>query len=155
MLVYVHAIRRVRAWGSADVGALFCDIRSTVGLYVYSISRTMVAGGFKRYLTAFNPKLCQVGRMLVSGSGLRAAAGKRMVAVELLHCVGDLLWALTPGRPLPNGGFTGEEVQPWSDDGDGDGDGDSDDAALASGELCVRASPTPVAGLQASIWSRT
>ncbi len=143
----------LRALGSADVGALSCDTRYTIGSYVYCISRTMVAGGLKLFLIALNAKSWQVGRMLMSGSGLRAAAGKLMVAVELLHCVGDLLWALTPGRPVPHGGYTGEEVQPWS--GDGDGDGGSDNAALASGELCVRASPTPVAGLQASIWSRT
>ena len=64
--------------------------------------------------------------MLLSGGALREAAGGRGRAVELLHCVGDLLWALAPGRPLPNGGFTGEEVQPWSD-------GDRGDAPSTSG----------------------
>ena len=81
--------------------------------------------------------------MLMSGCGLRAAAGKRVAAVELLHCVGDLLWALTPGRPVPNGGYTGEEVQPWSDDGTGDGDC----APLALGKFNVRASLRPVASI--------
>ncbi len=61
----------------------------------------------------------QVGRMLVSGGALREAARGRGRAAELLHCVGDLLWALAPGRPVPNVGFTGEDVQPWSDGGCG------------------------------------
>mmetsp|Transcript_15257 Transcript_15257/g.46101 ORF Transcript_15257/g.46101 Transcript_15257/m.46101 type:complete len:494 (+) Transcript_15257:1164-2645(+) len=52
--------------------------------------------------------------MLMSGEALKAAAGGKGRAVELLHCVGDLLWALAPGSPVPNPGYTGEEVQPWS-----------------------------------------
>lgn len=70
--------------------------------------------------------------MLMSGGALREAAGGRGRAAELLHCVGDLLWALAPGRPVPNGGFTGEEVQPWSD-------GDCGDAFSPSGTPYLRA----------------
>ena len=70
--------------------------------------------------------------MFMSGEALRAAAGGRGRAVELLHCVGDLLWALSPARTVPNDGFTGDEVQPWSDGASGV----AGDPATAPGKCC-------------------
>lgn len=59
----------------------------------------------------------QIGRALLSADEARAARQGRLL--ELWHAFGDCLWALAPGRAIPNPGFdaaagrvTATEVRP-------------------------------------------
>ena len=50
-----------------------------------------------------NPAPFAVARALLSSGEARAQGQGRLL--ELLHVVGDHLWGLAPGKPVPNAGF--------------------------------------------------